>query len=127
MLQYSYAYDFGIDPLAWESAEVGVSAARWYSTNMGGTVIMPAVGTAVIFVDGGATANISNATANPSWKFISTTIDTTLFSNATFDLDGEQSWGALKQMMETYPSYIPRAGSSFFEKEVHPIQNITSM
>lgn len=87
---------------------------------------MTAVGTAVIFVDGGATANITNATANPTWKFVSTTIDTTLFSNATFDLDGEQSWGALKQMIETYPSYIPRVDSAFFKQEIHPIHNITS-
>jgi hypothetical protein len=93
---------------------------------MGGTVIMPAVGTAAIFVDGGVTANISNATANPSWKYITATIDTTSFSNATFDLDGEHSWGALKQMIETYPSYIPKADSSFFGKEKHTIHNITS-
>ncbi|KAJ5650706.1 uncharacterized protein N7484_004429 [Penicillium longicatenatum] len=123
---FPYAYDFGIDPLAWESAEVGVSAARWYSTNMGGTVIMPAVGTAVIFVDGGATANISNSTANPSWRYVSATIDTTSFSNATFDLDGEHSWGALKQIIETYPSYILQVDSTFFKKETHPIKNITS-
>ncbi|OOF89998.1 hypothetical protein ASPCADRAFT_511157 [Aspergillus carbonarius ITEM 5010] len=122
---FPYAYDLGADPLAWESADVGLSAARWYATNMGGTVIMPAVGTAAIFVDGGVTANISNATANPTWKYVSTTIDTTQFSNATFDLDGEQSWGALKQMIETFPSNIPQVGSSFFSKKVNPIQNIT--
>ncbi|KAI9039608.1 uncharacterized protein KD926_009333 [Aspergillus affinis] len=122
---FPYASDLGVDPLAWEDSNIDVSAARWYSTNMGGTVVMPAVGSAAIFVDGGRTANITNATANPSWRYVTATIDTTQFSSAAFDRDGEHSWAVLKQIIENYPSYIPKAGSSFFDKKTVDVRNIT--
>ncbi|KAK6811812.1 hypothetical protein RU639_012463 [Aspergillus parasiticus] len=123
---FPFAADLGVDPLAWEDGEESLAAARWYSANMGGTVLMPAVGSAAIYVNGGKTANITNATANPSWRYVTTTIDTTQFSNTTFDIDGEYSWAALKQIIENYPSYIPKVASSFFDKKTNGIQSITS-
>ncbi|KAE8323069.1 hypothetical protein BDV39DRAFT_209162 [Aspergillus sergii] len=109
-----------------EDGEESLAAARWYSANIGGTVLIPAVGSAAIYINGGKMANITNTMANPSWRYVTTTIDTTQFSNTTFDISGEYSWAALKQIIENHPSYIPKVASSFFDKKTINIQNITS-
>lgn len=122
----SYAYDEGKDPVAWESFDVSAAAARTYATNSGALTLMPSIGTAAIFAAGGAMLNMTNASENPSWKYITTTIDTTGFSlNTTYDADGEQSWGALQYMLETFPTYIPKVNDTLFDEVVNPIQNIT--
>lgn len=120
-----YANDFGVDPLSWESTEVGAAPVRAYATNSDAVTIFPAVGTAAIFAAGGATLNLTNATANPTWKYVTTTIDTTTFSNATYDSDGEQSWAALTYMLETFPAYIPKVNSTYFDHVINPISVIT--
>ncbi|KAF7526684.1 hypothetical protein G7054_g10688 [Neopestalotiopsis clavispora] len=122
---FPYAPDFGTDPAAWESAEVGVAAARVYAVNSGAYVIMPMVGTAAIFAAGGGDMKIINATDAPDQRYITATLDTTTFSNVTYDVDGEQSWGALQQMIEAFPSYIPRVASEFFERKNNSIESIT--
>lgn len=122
---FSYAPDFGVDPAAWESAEVGTAAARTYAVNSGAYVVMPSVGTAAIFSNGGGTLNIINATDSPEINYITTTINTTTFSNATYDSNGEQSWAALQQMIAEFPAYIPKVNSTFFAKKVNPLQTIT--
>ena len=86
---------------------------------------MPAVGSAAIFVDGGRTANMTNATANPSWRYVTATVNTTQFSGTAYDRDGEHSWAALRQIIENYPPYIPKVGSSFFDRKTVDVRNIT--
>ncbi|KAE8414443.1 hypothetical protein BDV36DRAFT_311818 [Aspergillus pseudocaelatus] len=103
---FPFSADLGVDPTAWKDGEV--------------------TGSAAIFVNGGKTANITNATANLSWRYVTTTIDTTQFFNTAFDINGEYSWAALKQIIENYPSYIPKVDSSFFDKKTVNIHNITS-
>ncbi|KAK6200844.1 hypothetical protein LQW54_009427 [Pestalotiopsis sp. IQ-011] len=121
---FPYAPDFGVDPAAWESAEVGAAAARAYSVNSGAYVIMPAVGTASIFGNDGSTLSIINATDSPDVNYITATLNTTTFSNATYDSDGEQSWAALQQIVAEFPSYIPKVNSTFFAKKSIPIESI---
>ncbi|KAI0151400.1 carbon-nitrogen hydrolase [Pestalotiopsis sp. NC0098] len=122
---FPYAPDFGVDPAAWESAEVGAAAARAYAVNSGAYVIMPAVGTASIFGNDGSTLSIINATDSPEVNYITATLNTTTFSNATYDSDGEQSWAALQQIVAEFPSYIPKVNSTFFAKKSIPIETIT--
>lgn len=114
-----------MDPAAWESAEVGAAAARAYAVNSGAYVIMPAVGTASIFGNDGSTLSIINATDSPDVHYITATLNTTTFSNATYDSDGEQSWAALQQIVAEFPSYIPKVNSTFFAKKSIPIESIT--
>jgi hypothetical protein len=87
---------------------------------------MPSVGTAAIFAAGGGTLEIINATASPDLRYITASLNTTTFSNATYDADGEQSWGALQQMIAEFPSYIPRVSSTYFDHKSIPIESIIS-
>lgn len=120
----SYAADEGTDPQAWESAEVGMAAVRTYAVSSGAYVIMPSVGSAAIFGSDGSTISIINATTTPELPYITTTINTKAFSNATYDSNGEQSWAALQQMIEEFPAYIPRVESSFFDHKNNSVQDI---
>ncbi|KAH6651437.1 carbon-nitrogen hydrolase [Truncatella angustata] len=122
---FPYAPDFGVDPQAWESAEVGAAAARAYAVSSGAYVIMPSIGTAAIFSNGGGTMSLINATDSPEINYITATINTTTFSSATYDTDGEQSWAALQQIVAEFPSYIPKVASAYFEKKVIPLESIT--
>lgn len=86
---------------------------------------MPAVGTASIFGNDGSTLSIINATDSPDVNYITATLNTTTFSNATYDSDGEQSWAALQQIVAEFPAYIPNVNSTFFAKKSIPIETIT--
>ncbi|ROV91217.1 hypothetical protein VMCG_09335 [Cytospora schulzeri] len=123
---FPYAPDSGVDPAAWESAEVGLAAARTYAVSSGAYVIMPSIGSAAIFGNDGSTLSLINATASPETPYITATINTTEFSSVTYDTDGEQSWAALQQMIAEFPSYIPKANSSYFAKKSLSIESITA-
>lgn len=122
---FPYAPDAGVDPVAFESAEVSIAAARAYAVSSGAYVLMPSAGTAAIFGNGGSTLNYINATTAQDIPYITATINTTQFSNKTYDTDGEQSWAALQQMIAEFPAYIPKLESTFFSKKNHSIESIT--
>ncbi|KAK9413731.1 putative Carbon-nitrogen hydrolase [Seiridium unicorne] len=123
---FPYAPDFGTDPQAWESAEVGIASARVYATSSGACVIMPFVGTAAIFAAGVGNLKVINATESPHLRYITASLNTSTFSNATYDTGGEQSWAALQQMIAEFPSYLPRASGTHFDHEDHNVESITS-
>lgn len=124
--QPSLGPDEGSDPLGWESTEVIRAAARSYAVNSGAPFIMPAVGASAIFEGGGLTLNSSDATGNPDMHYITATINTTSFSNATYNADGEQGWAALVQMLTEFPAYIPKTWGSFFDTRTNLIDVITA-
>ena len=121
-----YGYDLGLDPLPWESTDVSIAPVRSYAVTSNAAVLMPSVGAAAIFAAGGATLNVTNATANLDWKYITATINTMTFNaSITYDADGEQSWSALQYLFQEFPAYIPKINGTFFDKVTNLIEVIT--
>ncbi|ROW03881.1 hypothetical protein VPNG_07233 [Cytospora leucostoma] len=123
------AFPYAADPDKatenWELAELSIAAARYYSVNINNWVVMPQVGTAAIFYQG-RTIAYANASDTTNATYITATVNTTAFSNATYNVDGEQSWGALLQLKEEWPAYIPKVNSSYFEHKLNPIESFAS-
>ncbi|EKG21318.1 Nitrilase/cyanide hydratase and apolipoprotein N-acyltransferase [Macrophomina phaseolina MS6] len=112
----------------WDRADTALAMARIYSVDGHVFTVMPAIGKATIFAAAGVPLNSSDVYADfEALPFVTATVDASAFDlSQTYDVDGEFSWAALKQMEEALPAYIPRVGSAFFEHVVNAIEVITS-
>lgn len=117
----------------WETLEVNGAAARTYAVNSGAITVAPSVGNARIL--SGLGLEIAEISASVSYEdepIIYASINTTSFSNATYNTNGEQSWGILNEMVDAFPSYIPkvslpheREGNLLLERSVFLVAHAT--
>ncbi|GAA5855209.1 hypothetical protein JCM8547_008986 [Rhodosporidiobolus lusitaniae] len=95
--------------LWFEDVEVNLAAARVFAINSGAVTITPGVGGAAIFA--GTGSKLVEAQANDSFEdepIIYASVNATAFANVTYNSNGEQSWGIVKQIEAAIPDYIPR-------------------
>ncbi|KAF7188135.1 Arylacetonitrilase [Pseudocercospora fuligena] len=109
--------------LYWESLEVNSAAARLYAVNSGAVTLFTSVGYAAVYSGEGLT--IAEISADAEEPMLYAEIDTSGFDkNVTYDVDGEQSWGTLQQIVGSWPDYIPKVNGSFVERKVITLEEI---
>ncbi|KAK6221700.1 hypothetical protein QIS74_04572 [Colletotrichum tabaci] len=103
----------------WEDVDVAYSALRLMSILTNAVTVTPSIGYGFInqFTTLLAHSN-SNTTAHPNddqgyAPLIYSSVNGSSWSNQSYDLDGEVSWGTLKQIEEGFPEYIPKENGSF--------------
>ncbi|CCF35835.1 hypothetical protein CH063_07536 [Colletotrichum higginsianum] len=103
----------------WEDVDVAYSALRLMSILTNAVTVTPSIGYGFInqFTTLLAHSN-SNTTAHPNddqdyAPLIYSSVNGSGWSNQSYDLDGEVSWGTLKQIEEGFPEYIPKENGSF--------------
>ncbi|TQN71716.1 Arylacetonitrilase, partial [Colletotrichum shisoi] len=103
----------------WEDVDVAYSALRLLSILTNAVTVTPSIGYGFInqFTTLLAHSN-SNATAHPNddqdyAPLIYSSVNGSSWSNQSYDLDGEVSWGTLKQIEDGFPEYIPKENGSF--------------
>jgi nitrilase len=106
----------------WKSTAL---AALTYAVNSGAVTLFPAVGYAAVFSSEGlVTAKIEAAVPFDEQPLLYATIHTTTFSNAMYDVNGEQSWGVLQQITRSFPSCIPRVEGTYVEHRTITLQEL---
>lgn len=111
MTIYSYNPDVNDTAALWyEGTEVNTAAVRTYAINSGASItLMPVVGQANIFSGGQIVSTIEAAVDYDSEPIIYVEgVNTTAFTNATYNINGEQSWGILGEIYDGFPSYVPK-------------------
>lgn len=100
--------------LWYEGTEVNTAAVRTYAINSGASItLMPVVGQANIFSGGQIASTIAAAVDYAAEPLIYVGgIDTTAFANASYNINGEQSWGILEEIKAGFPEYIPKVSLS---------------
>lgn len=99
---------------AFEVAEIGIAANRYLSITTGAVAVMPSVGYGFINEHTSVLAESdSTKTASPAGKdgheaIIYASVNGSMWTDKTYDVDGEFSWAVLEQMKEGYPKYIPK-------------------
>ncbi|TKW52465.1 Arylacetonitrilase [Colletotrichum tanaceti] len=103
----------------WEDVDVAYSALRLMSILTNAVTVTPSIGYGFInqFTTLLAHSN-SNTTAHPNddqdyAPLIYSSVNGSSWSDQSYDLDGEVSWGTLKQIEDGFPEYIPKENGSF--------------
>lgn len=111
---WPYNQNPGADVENWEDISVAYSAIRILSILTKSVTVTPSIGYGFInqFTTLLAESN-SNNTASPEddqgyAPIICASVNGSAWSNQTYDLDGEVSWGTLMQIEEGFPGYIPK-------------------
>lgn len=123
---WPYQADFNSDTLPFESASVNTAAARLYAVNSGATTIFASIGyVAVISGSGIDVASLNTATPYDEMPMLYHSINTThAHGIAGYNVDGEQSWGVLKQVEDAWPYQIPKIEGTFVRKKVMGIEEL---
>lgn len=118
------------DPNAqyWESLEVNAAAIRVYAVNSGAVTLWAGVGySAVYSALGLETAEVLAAVPFEEQPLLYDSIDTTGFGKrGSYDVEGEQSWGVLKEIEEGWPYYIPKVVGSYVKRKTVLISDLLS-
>jgi nitrilase len=110
----------------WESLEVNLAAARVYAVNTNAPLVFASVGN-VRFLDAQGMdltvvdAKLSTKTQPLVYQSFNTT---GLAATVPYTTDGEQSWGILRQMVASFPFYIPKVVGAFVANQIHPIADL---
>ncbi|WYZ36216.1 hypothetical protein EsH8_XI_000099 [Colletotrichum jinshuiense] len=101
----------------WEDVEVAYSALRLMSILTNAVTVTPSIGYGFINQFTTLLAHSdSNATAHPNddqdyASLIYSSVNGSSWSNQSYDLNGEVSWGTLMQIEDGFPDYIPKVRS----------------
>ncbi|KAG9562598.1 aliphatic nitrilase-like protein, partial [Aureobasidium melanogenum] len=105
------------DAQYWETLEVNSAAVRTYAVNSGAVTLWAGVGySAVYSAHGLETAEAKAAVSFDEQPMLYDSINTTGFGTATYDINGEQSWGVLQQIVDGWPYYIPKVIGTYVLK-----------
>ncbi|KAL1851672.1 hypothetical protein Daus18300_012481 [Diaporthe australafricana] len=110
----------------WESLEVNLAAARTYAVNSGAPLVFASVGNARFLDAQGLDLTVVDAaTSTQEVPLVYQSFNTTgLTKTVPYTADGEQSWAVLQQMVDGFPSYIPKVSGDFVTRQVHLIQDL---
>lgn len=102
---------------------MNAGAVRTYAVNAGAVTIWAGVGYSAVYgADGIETAEML-ASVPFTTPMLYTSINTISFNRTkTYNVNGEQSWGVLKQIEDAWPYYIPKVIGTFVLKK----QNLNS-
>ncbi|WQF85599.1 Putative carbon-nitrogen hydrolase, nitrilase/Cyanide hydratase [Colletotrichum destructivum] len=110
----------------WEDVDVAYSALRLMSILTNAVTVTPSIGYGFInqFTTLLAHSN-SNTTAHPNddqdyAPLIYSSVNGSSWSNQSYDIDGEVSWGTLKQIEDGFPEYIPKVCSPLLTLSTYP-------
>ncbi|KAJ4253961.1 hypothetical protein NW762_010360 [Fusarium torreyae] len=116
LASWPYTPDYN-DPaaLGFEKAEVNMAAASLYAVNSGAYVLVATVGRAAAFgPDGLEMTSISASIPGDVAPYLMVSLNTTGFNGRSgFNVNGEQSWGILKQIEEGWPVGVPKENGTF--------------
>ncbi|KAH8684026.1 aliphatic nitrilase-like protein [Ilyonectria robusta] len=112
----------------WESAEVNMAAASLYAVNSGAYTLVATVGRAAAFgPDGLEFTSIPAYVPSETSPFLMLSINTTGFSSRpAYNIDGEQSWGILKEIEQGWPEGVPKKNGTFRNHITNPISKLTN-
>ncbi|KAL3421938.1 hypothetical protein PVAG01_06094 [Phlyctema vagabunda] len=103
----------------WETLEVNSAAIRTYAVNSGAVTLWAGVGYSAVYSKNGLEqAEVLAAVPYDKQPMLYSSINTTTFtSDYTYDINGEQSWGILKQIEDGWPYYIPKVVGTYVLKK----------
>ncbi|KAH7121815.1 aliphatic nitrilase-like protein [Dactylonectria estremocensis] len=112
----------------WETAEVNMAAASMYAVNSGAYTLAAAVGRAAAFgPDGLEITSIPAYIPGELNPFLMLSINTTGFSSLpAYNVNGEQSWGILKEIEASWPAGVPKKNGTFRDTIVNTISELTN-
>lgn len=113
------------DALYWESAEVNMAAASLYAANSGAWTLVPSVGRAAVFSPLGFEVNHIDADASFNFEpMLYHSINTTAFSKTPYNINGEQSWGVVEQIVNGWPAAVPKQNGTFVTRNFNYINDL---
>ncbi|THX17460.1 aliphatic nitrilase-like protein [Aureobasidium pullulans] len=113
--------------LYWESVKVNEAAARTYAVNSGAYTLFASVGYSSIMDGTGVTvAKIEASVPFDQTPILYASINTTAFSDASYDVNSEQSWAALEQMKTGFPYHVPKVPGKFFDQKTIVIEDLVA-
>ena len=116
------------DAQYWESLEVNSAAIRTYAINSGAVTLWAGVGySAVYSAEGLEMAEIPAAVPYDEQPLLYSSINTTSFSNSTYDINGEQSWEVLQEIQDGWPYYIPKSIGTYVLRKTVLISDLLSL
>ncbi|KAF9877238.1 hypothetical protein CkaCkLH20_05504 [Colletotrichum karsti] len=107
---FPYLQDEGEESLWWENVLVEAANGRAYAGMSGAYNFMAAIGAARAFDPLGSTiASIDAAVNMTETPLLYASANTTSFNlTETYRINGQTSWGILKEIYDGFPEYIPR-------------------
>lgn len=106
------------DALSFEAYELTMGAVRTYALNSGATTVFTSIGYASVLNGiGPEVANLSAKASYETQPLLIHSINTTNFKRESYDVDGEQSWGALQQIVDSWPYDIPKVEGKFIPQK----------
>ena len=115
------------DALYWESAEVNMAAASMYATNSGAWTLVPVVGRAAIFDPTGLeVAHINAEVSYNDEPMLYHSINTTKFTRSPYNLNGEQSWGILQQIVNGWPAELPKENGTYIDRKTNTVSELVA-
>ncbi|KAF7552877.1 hypothetical protein G7Z17_g4022 [Cylindrodendrum hubeiense] len=110
----------------WESAEVNMAAASLYATNSGAYTLVATVGRAAAFgPDGLELSSIPAYVPSEASPFLMLSINTTGFSSRpAYNINGEQSWGILKEIEGAWPAGVPKENGTFRNQVTNHVSDL---
>lgn len=115
---FPYMLDPGNTEAAWwEDAFANMGTMGHYANLAGAYTFTTAVGVAFVMSPLAQVEAYMNATADfESSPMLFYTLDTSSFNTSvTYDPNSQVSWGALQQILNGFPSYIPRDPGTFVD------------
>ncbi|KAH6625547.1 aliphatic nitrilase-like protein [Boeremia exigua] len=113
----------------WESLEVNLAAARVYAVNAQAPLVFASVGNARFLDNEGLDLNVVQASVPFTQQpLLYQSFNTTgLASTEPYTVDGEQSWGVLREMLSGFPSYIPKLVGSFTDRKIFSVSRLLTL
>ncbi len=112
----------------WETLEVNSAAIRTYAVNSGAVTLWAGVGYSTVYSALGLeVAEVLAAVPYDEQPMLYSSINTTAFSRASYNSDGEQSWGVLQQIVDGWPYYIPKVVGTYVARKTVLISELLDL
>ncbi|KAK8179888.1 aliphatic nitrilase [Phyllosticta capitalensis] len=110
--------------LWWENEWINTGTIGVYSVLSGAYSLSAAVGAAFVTDPyGNRVAHTPASASFDKYPILYYSFDTSGFNNsATYDVDGQASWGTLSQIVDSFPAYVPKVEGEFVKHERHSIE-----
>lgn len=116
------------DPLAlsFENADNNIAAARVYAINSGAVTLFTSIGYAAVLSSSGTTlAEMDADVPYETEPVLYYSMDTTgMGGRAGFDVDGEQSWGVLREIERAWPGGVPKVRGAYVGKKTVMVRDL---
>lgn len=122
-----FPYLAGVDDdtsLWWENEWINTGTVSVYSVLSGAYSLTSAIG--VSFVTDPLGNRVAHVGANVSFDEVPIlyySFNTSGFNNSkTYDIDGQASWGTLRQIVDSFPEYVPKVEGEFVKHKTNSIE-----